>query len=201
MWQGFGGASSRYLVWSQQWFANDGFHVQLFRWSSEHGITAIGEFQEQLFGVTISSDGNVLVASRDLDNSGGFRWSPSQGLTPIDFSPFALNGDGSVIVGARADGVVRWTEETGSRVIQPGVSRSLLSGLVATASLDVVAGSDRDGNGFRWTESTGSKQLGAFEESGIVLQNIDSTGDVLAGVEANVARDARAFRWTETGGF
>jgi hypothetical protein len=58
--------------------------------SAVSGITAIGEFDD-LYVAPISADGNIVVGSRSVGESlgDGFRWSPSEGLTPIDFIPFA----------------------------------------------------------------------------------------------------------------
>jgi hypothetical protein len=181
----------------------DNTRSQLFRWNSQAGITPIGEFQD-LFVVKVSADGNVLVGSRSAGGppASGFRWSPSSGLAAIDFVPFELNHDGSVIVGARDEGLVRWTVGTGAQVIEPGAGLSRLGSLAITAELDVVAGSDLMGRGFRWTEATGSTELGVFEQAApIFLQHISASGEVLAGGAGDPGRDGHAFRWTAAGGF
>lgn len=194
---------SSYLFWSLG-SGPGGTQTSLYRWSAEQGVTAIGTFTD-LYLAQVGSGGSALVGSRfgvEGKPIDGFRWTLADGIVPLDFIPFRLNDDGSLIVGASAEGLVRWSEGAGSRVIDPEPSLSAMGSLSVATAADVIAGSVIAGRAFRWTAANGSKDLGVLdaEVGEPFVRHISANGTVIAGGVFTSAQQIRCFRWTEERG-
>ena len=195
---------SRYLVWTDEWSSGEGRHERWFRWSDAQGITLIGDYVDAYL-VLPSADGTSVVGSRSVENTLGdaFRWTQVGGTTSLDFIPFRLNPAGDVIVGAGEQGLVRWSADTGSQVVDAGAPLSMLMGLAVTTTLDVIAAADRNGRAFRWTEAEGSVDLGALAGpwSRPAIHHISANGDVIVGSAYDAQNTGRPIRWAAANGF
>lgn len=169
---------------------------QGFRWTESGGMSPLpdGVF-DNAFATDISENGLVITGM--INNSGGFFWTQSEGMTLLGGGgAFGLSYDGSVIVGSS----YRWTNATG-RVNLPFSS---VKGVSADGS--VVAGSFVNGGvtyAARWTEATGRVSLGALPATNIqsFANEISADGSVIVGgSNTGTANDRVAFRWTQSGG-
>jgi probable HAF family extracellular repeat protein len=199
--------------------------------SSFHGLGDLpgGQFLSEAWGV--SGDGSVVVGASIISGNvlfGGtyaaFRWSQELGLQDIyDLGgigtvcrAYAVNGDGSVVVGSADYGVLGptnivafvWTSANGTVEIGdlpggPNPNRAAARGVSQDGM--IVAGQGESDNGaepFRYTRATstflglGDLPGGTFGGSGY---GISADGRTIVG--SSIAGDGtHAFRWTQTEG-
>jgi len=176
-----------------------------WRWRREGGLQNLG-----VSGVNgVSADGTVVIGH--ADDYRPYRWTASAGLRYTGFggTGYGVSGNGQFVVGA-SNGAYRWSPTGGSRNL------GLLSGYsqsVATAvSFDgsVVVGEANGGTGetkgWRWTSSTGMRDLGRLPGSqgqvypaGVSADGSRVIGTAVAAPEAGNNYNYRGFLWTQQG--
>ena len=146
---------------------------QPFRWTRETGMVSLGSF----VGVStrggraeaVSADGAVIVGSSSNNGSmRAFRWTEETGMENLGTLPgtdsstaFGVSADGSVVVGAAADGrrAFVWDRENGMRDIEAVLSSTLdidgwelmeARGVSADGSVIAGVGIDSAGNWQGW---------------------------------------------------
>jgi probable HAF family extracellular repeat protein len=137
----------------------------------------------------------------------------------LDFVPWAVSYDGSVVVGATADGqAVRWTASGGSVGLGylPGHDTSVAQGVSADGSViighsyaaseydpaQVPEAFDRIGRAFRWSAPTGMVDLGTLPgRTHGNARGVSADGAVVVGTAASANGPLEAFRWTAASGF
>jgi len=130
-------------------------------------------------------------------------------------SAFAVNSNGSVVVGIANDGAVpgfrafRWAEPGGmvSLGVLSGTTYSYATAVNSDGS--VVVGSAFNGQpgnmerAFRWTQVGGMVNLGTLNGGTVSNANgVNSDGSVVVGIATDgmAGNASRAFRWTQAGG-
>jgi uncharacterized membrane protein len=185
---------------------------QAFRWTSENGMTILGDLPGGVDVYTVargvSADGSSIVGTGGSANgSEAFRWTEAEGIVGLGDIPtgnfgsgaYAISGDGLTVVGfGRAAGetfpAARWTS-TGIDVLTVGTD-AYATGVSHDGS--VIAGYYRSGTPFVWTETGGLVSLEALP-----IANLALTSKVAVSGDGRVVVDdsrTRAFYWTDEGG-
>ncbi len=122
--------------------------------------------------------------------------------------PFAVSGDGKVVVGRSFrspngfDGAFRWTLDTGTvRLPDPATGEVLLEALdVSFDGSVIVGGTDTEffsqQQPFRWTADGGSEILPLLQGNYAIAVSADGA----TVVDGGHLTTGNAFRWTESGG-
>jgi len=117
---------------------------------------------------------------------------------------FAVNADGSVLVGVDGNGnAFRWTQGGNVQKLDDGVFSSSAYGVSSNGSVVVGASGVGGGQAFRWSESAGMVGLGhltggTYSEA----RGVNADGSVVVGFSNTSAAGVnnRAFRWSESTG-
>jgi probable HAF family extracellular repeat protein len=131
----------------------------------------------------------------------------------LDFLPFAVSADGSVVVGQGYNNplgpeAVRWTAAGGAVGLGDLTGGSFYSaalGVSADGSVVVGGGtsanSDPSQEAFRWTQASGMVGLGTLPGGTVVsaATGVSADGSVVAG-GADSATGFQGFRWTQADG-
>lgn len=121
--------------------------------------------------------------------------------TVLDFAPWAISGDGTVVVGTPNDfsrSVVRWTAATGAQVI-PGIDGSA----VTTISVDgmTIVGQADSQHVARFAGTTLTTIDPGASVTRSTLVGVSDDGGVIAGNNTTFNPEGEeAFRWTLDGG-
>ena len=162
----------------------------------------------------ISGNGLVAVGAAYSGNSSFRAAQWTSGSQPQIFpgvgflsEAFAVNYDGSVVVGENGASAFRWTAIGGAQNLgsMAGGSWASARGVSADGSVVVGVGSTRDepsnpfspvySRAFRWTDSGGMQSIGALTaSSNSQAFGVNADGSVIVGESDN-----QAFRWTSSG--
>jgi probable HAF family extracellular repeat protein len=172
----------------------------------------------------VSADGNVVAGHHNEP----FLWTPSTGVEAIPlparsslFGVTDLSGDGSTIVGGlftrtASDSwyeAFRWRRDVGYHRLGRFESDSNDWAFATSVSFDgsVVVGTNDTVNGrraFRWTENSGSVDLGTLGSSNPIYPPFSEAGGVsndgriiVGGVTTTEDHFYKPYRWTETDAF
>jgi uncharacterized membrane protein len=217
------------LVYGRQFIesTNQSYPVM---WTRETGIVTLGNWQWAAsnleIGGDISSDGRVIVGGArslvppgQLNNIVPFRWTNEEGLQPFgDLPPLLtewedgyatdVSADGSVIVGRSRLEAFRWTAESGMFILPSvsGKTTGFQSAMSVSGDGKVIAGRYGEdvtsiNSTFRWTEETGSIDIGRLPGSTSMRpRDISGDGETLVGVSLNGPTQTQAWRWSPAGG-
>jgi autotransporter-associated beta strand protein/probable HAF family extracellular repeat protein len=202
---------------------------EAFSWTQSGGMAGLG-FLNPESGFTssyaegVSGNGGVVVGY-SLDSSGNseaFNWTQTGGLVGLGFLPggvystaFAVNSDGSVIVGtsnttansSSLGQAFRWTQNdmVGLGYL-PGDNYSDAFAVSASGSV-IVGRSGINSNplftsqAFSWTQASGMVGLGYLPGGTTsAARGVSSDGSVIVGFSDTAFTSAEAFRWTQGGG-
>jgi probable HAF family extracellular repeat protein len=191
-------------------------NLRPFRWTAGGGPQNLGTLAGYTYACSASatsSNGSVVVGSCQPDTTSGsgraFRWTAASGMQSLGVLPngnlsfaYAVNADGSIIVGVSSDTAFRWTAASGMQNLGLG-SNSTANAISADGS--VIAGImfvDGLQRAFRWTAGGGAQDLGLLpgttEAQGLA---ISADGGTVTGFSRNSEDGtSRAFRWTADGG-
>lgn len=171
--------------------------------------------QAGVLSVSNAISGNGLVAVGAAYAGTSFRatqWtagSQPQIFPGVGFlsEAFAVNYDGSVVVGENGASAFRWTATGGAQNLgsMAGGSWASALGVSADGSVVVGVGSTTDdpsnpfspvySRAFRWTASGGMQSIGALtSSSNSQAFGVNADGSVIVGESNN-----QAFRWTNSG--
>ncbi len=183
---------------------------QAFRWTEALGLQNLGSISPNSYSEAraTSHDGTVVVGGTyvpapkvgDYDVFHAFRWvlsNPATGagvftdLGPATYEAWAVNNDGSVVVGIGNRHAFRWTQAGGAvdLGVLPGHTNSMATAVSADGKVVVgisssnfitptfpVAGPQFDRNGsraFRWTQATGMRDLNTLlADTGVDLTGV-----------------------------
>ncbi len=172
----------------------------------------------------MSSDGMVVVGHAASENSPtldeeAFRWTSSDGMTPLGFlgrtsgttASFSngVSGDGTLVVGNATSSIgtqgFYWTQSDG--IVGLGVLNIGEQSVALDASYRgaVVVGESgfafSTAQAFRWTQSGGLEGLGDLDGGATAsrAEAISADGSVIVG-RGTSAEGEEAFRWTATDG-
>jgi probable HAF family extracellular repeat protein len=201
---------------------------QAFRWTEALGMQNLGSIAPNSYSEARATnhDGSVVVGGTyvpaprvgDYDDFHAFRWvlsNPATGagtftdLGPATYEAWAVNGDGSVIVGIGNRHAFRWTQAGG--VVDLGVLPGHINSMATAVSADgkvvvgisssnfitptfPAAGPQFDKNGsraFRWTQATGMRDLNAL----LAADGVDLTGVTLTGA-LGLSQDGKTISGT-----
>ncbi|MBL8879951.1 MAG: hypothetical protein JNG88_12595 [Phycisphaerales bacterium] len=184
------------------WASHVDGYSEAFRWTQGGNMQRLGTLGgtgSQAFDC--SADGSVIIGiSADAnENPRGFLWTARAGMQDIGGiqpTPYAVSGDGRVIVGAD-NGAFRWTFDEGIHNI--GLIGQSMA-LDCSFDGSIIVGQTFDDAGylrsFRW-ESSGETQLlctlGGTETS---ASGLSANGGVAVGTSAiDGDQTSHAFRW------
>lgn len=186
--------------------------TEAYSWTASNGFVGLGFLSggnsSQAYG--ISYDGSVIVGTGNSSNfvSEAFIWTSGTGMVGLgtldgtgQSQANAVSGDGSIIVGSSNIGynieAFRWTTETGMVSISPGYSSNAY-GISSDGSTIVgyLVNADGYDRAFRWTQTTGTLELGALDGDSSIARATNADGSVVVGSVNNSV----AFRWTEPTG-
>ncbi len=170
--------------------------AKLFRWTQAGGTKDLGSTGGGAVRA-VSADGSVIVGYTEarIGAGRGFRWTAQGGFQdfPAMDHPFSISADGTVIVGMKADHVIRWTQAGGAQDLGAlrinGQSVDLANLTIGGAAADgnVIVGwmsmQDHDNNwkvdrAFLWTQSGGGQVLGTADSR---LRGVSADGTLVAG--------------------
>ena len=183
----------------------DGQHAYI--WTMATGMQDLGPG----IALAASADGSVVAGEGLLDVGiyDGFRWTEASGKQAIGMPDsvgygMGVSSDGSVIVGADAQGATRWTQATGTVPLDSPFPGHLSAASDVSDDGVVVVGQqttpplNRE-QAFRWTQSTGMTLLGTlFGAGGSVATATNADGSVVVGFTGWGFFEA--WRWTPSGG-
>lgn len=170
-------------------FAGGSF-PQGWRWTATGGLQTLPFFR----ATAVSGDGNTIIGDTFTPNDAVWRNGVITLLPYIDdgtagfrfATGYAVNFDGSIIVGQSGSHAAIWVNGQGTLLPSPAGSQ----GCVATdinADATVILGRDGLSNAFIWTPSRGSEFLSSYLASyGITLPGYQLTS-------ATVSDDGRTF--------
>lgn len=154
----------------------------------------------------VSADGLVVVG---ISDNRAFRWTSVAGMTslgPGAGRAYAVNSDGSVVVGYEGSfgtrEAVRWTNDGGTQILGtlPGGATSNAYGVNADGSVVVGESDSIDGlRAFRWTDFGGMQHLSALDGGTSSARGVSGDGQIVVG-RSTSGDGTRAFRWTEADG-
>ncbi len=197
---------------------NTSNRMRAFRWTQNDGLQDLGTFGGSEGAANgVSADGVVVVGGA-ADASGrwrAFRWTQGGGMQSLG----TLGGSESVAFGASTYGsvIVGWAYNAYGWLHafrwENGVMHDLgtLSnsegwwsaayGVSGSGSVVVgESGSSSQRRAFRWTQSGGMQNLGAFGGTQSLGNGVSADGRVVVGAARNASGQLRAFRWTQSGG-
>lgn len=151
-----------------------------------HGVSGYGSF---IVGRAWSEDG---AAQAVIWTNGG----TPQVISAWDAVAYAVNRDGSVVVGRSGGSAFRWTAADGVVSIGAGIARAV------NVLGDVVVGTS-NGRAFRWTEATGMQLLPLLPNTNSSQGwGVSADGQVIVGETWNEPNGGAGgpFLWTSTGG-
>ena len=161
-------------------------------------------------GYAISADGKVVVGK--LGGVPG-RWTAKTGFQELcapaervdDGAARAVNADGTVVGGYASlpsgKGAFRWTTDAAAVSLEHSPDSEVPS---VSANGSSMAGTTRPGGGttathaFRWTESTGTEDLGDIGPN-VRVSGMSADGTVIVGTASDDSGN-RSFRWTREQG-
>jgi probable HAF family extracellular repeat protein len=150
----------------------------------------------------VSADGSVVVGQSGGAIVRAFRWTEATGMVDIgtlnggdQTRAFAVNADGSVIVGDAFDGpggpfrAIRWTAASGIVSLGTLPNGSGSTALAVNADGSVVVGFGSQGanpqRGFRWTQASGMQTIEEWLRANGVNVAADMGVSIATGVDAS----------------
>jgi uncharacterized membrane protein len=155
--------------------------THLIRWSKARGAQDLGGMKD-LSVEGVSADGWEIVGQTgDSGNRRGFRWTQQGGLQdfPAMDRPLGVSADGAVILGTKADHVIRWTQAGGAEDM--GTLGAAAIPLSASADAMAIVGWQLTGHAFLWTQAGGAKDLSKLGGLLAQLVGVSADGTVVAG--------------------
>ena len=167
-----------------------GSSVQAWRWTVSGGLQTLPFFR----ATAVSGDGNTIIGDTFTPNDAVLRNGVITQLPYVDdgtggfrsSTGYAVNFDGSIIVGQSGNSPAIWVNGQGSLIPSPAGSEGCFATDI-NADATVILGTNGLSNAFIWTPSRGSELLSSYFASyGITLPGYQLTS-------ATVSDDGRTF--------
>lgn len=174
-------------------------------------IVELGTLPDSVYLVpeAISADGQTVVGWSRVASTGrgqAFRWSQATGVQALAMpagtlssAAYAVNADGTVVVGGTSLGAFRWTLATGTEILP--TNGVWPQDATAVSSDGTIIGGTGDlaghGQAFRWTAGSGTIALGNLptdDTSRVYAMSGD--GAVMTGWARYSGQQQRAYRWS-----
>lgn len=185
--------------------------VTAYRWTVSDGYVGLASAREAIDNVSTTAfrtnfDGSVTVGyASDGSQDRAARWVGSGVAVYLSDADAgraqatAVNADGSVIVGVSNQRAVRWSDASGTELLDgypADVGTPASSALGVSADGEIVVGASNS-NAFRWTRLGGMQQLEGMpiaEGATSVATAISADGRVVVGRRCSSGGD-QAFSW------
>ena len=167
----------------------------LVRWSKDGGVKNLAVAGDFLVLTGVSDDGSQIVGAVPYNGtSHGFRWTRQGGVHnfPEIDDPLAMSADGNIILGAKAEHIIRWTQVTGPQDLgtlkAPGEAIAFPESISADGTIVVgwlsIPSHDNVpecNHAFVWTRAGGLQDLGKPRGRSARLMDVSADGTVVAG--------------------
>lgn len=188
--------------------------TEAFIWTLSGKYKVLGDLGSEVGSMAsaTSSNGAVVVgeAPKGQNSFGAFQWTTAKGMVALPVELLYGNGvtaDGNMVVGQ--DNWWNVSGKSGKFGPFPGnPDQTQALGATGTEQAPIVVGgalkgSDRDGvtyHAFRWTPSSGLKDLGLTTGTQSIGVAISDDGSTVVGEATDPSAFWRAFRWTASTG-